>query len=50
MNMKKELCNKNNISLYHLPNCYAKDYEYLLNILKNYSKIKVDEEEQLTLF
>ena len=47
---KAECCKRHHLALYRLPNCYAKDYEYLLALLKTYLKEKVDESEQLRLF
>ena len=46
---KEDICKANNITLIRLPNSYAKDYTFILNIIKKYGRQAIDESEEMQL-
>ena len=46
---KEDICKANNITLIRLPNSYAKDYTFILNIIKKYERQAIDESEEMQL-
>lgn len=46
---RDNICKANNITLIRLPNSYAKDYTFILNIIKKYERQAIDESEEMQL-
>lgn len=47
---KEQMLSGHGIQLIRLPNSFSKDYEYICQLIKQYAKEPITEDEQLSLF